>query len=62
MCLVLAHQELDTLKPNQVDDTRPVREMSYQTPLTSLSDRLKTKNLPFQLDIRHIPVYFMNII
>ena len=62
MRLVTPHQELDALKPNQIDDTRTIRKMSHQPTLPSLANGFKTENLPFQLDIGHIAVYFMDVI
>jgi hypothetical protein len=36
--------------------------MSYQPALASLSDGLKTQDLPFQLDIGHVTVYLVDVI
>ena len=50
------------MKPNQVDYPRTVREMGRQPPLPPFAYRLEAENLSFQLDIRHIAIYFVNVI
>ena len=62
MRLIPTHQVFDSLKPNQVNNTSTVRKMSHQTSLTSLAYRFKAQYLTFQLNIRHIAIYFMDVI
>ena len=62
MSLVFPRQIFDALEPNQIHHTRSIGKMSDQTPLAAFSYRFKTQNLPFQLDIGHVSVYFMDII
>ena len=61
-CLVFAFDEFQALKPNQIDHPGTIREMSNQPSLPSFAERLKTQYLPTQLDIRHIPVYLVDVI
>ena len=60
--LILAHHKLQSLKPYQINDSCSVREMTNQTSLASFPDCFKTKNFTAKLDIRHVPVYLMDVI
>ena len=40
----------------------PSEKLTDKSALSSLTKSLKTEDFAFQLDIRHIAVYFMNII
>ena len=51
-----------SLKPHQVHDSRTIREMSCETTLPAFTDRFETKDFTFQLDIRHIAIYLVNVI
>ena len=62
MSLVSTHQVFDALKPYQIDHTRSIREVCHQPALTAFTQRFETKNLAFQLNVRHIAVYLMHVI
>ena len=53
---------LYTLKPHQIHDSCTIRKMRCQTALPSFTNGLETEDFSFQLDIRHIAIYFMNVI
>ncbi len=49
--LVLAFDETDTLKPDQVDEAGTVGKMRHQPPFPSFSKGFKGGDLPLQLDV-----------
>ena len=59
---VFALNKFQALKPNQVNDSCTVREMPDQTALPSFAKGFEAQYLSAQLDVRHIPVYLMNVI
>ena len=59
---ILSQDVLYTLKPHQIHDSCTIRKMRCQTALPSFTNGLETEDFSFQLDIRHIAIYFMNVI
>ena len=59
---ILSQDILYALKPHQINDSCAIRKMRCQTALPSFTNSLKTEDFSFQLNIRHIAIYFMNVI
>jgi len=60
--LIMFQQIFDSLKPNKINNPRSIREMTDKPALSSFAKSLKTEDFTFQLNVRHITVYFMNIV